>query len=98
MRFHWTLSFIGFLSTSFDSCCLSLPFCFTHFLRAFSFAAALAALGAKGSDTSNAISDDLPFIGFFCLPPFIVYIYLNRVLLPSFFFRSRTRRSGRRRQ
>jgi len=61
-------------------------FVFTHFLRAFSFAAALATLGAKGSDSSNAISDDLPFIGFFCLPPFIVNVDLNRVLLPSFFF------------
>ena len=29
----------------------------------FFFAAALAALGAEGSDTSNAISDDLPCIG-----------------------------------
>ena len=50
----------------------------------FVFAAALAALGAEGRDSSKAISDDLPLIGFIFAS--IVYVYLNRVLLPSFFF------------
>jgi len=62
--------------------CLSLPFCFTHFLRPFSFAAALPALGAEGSDSSNAISDDLPFIGFLSTS-ICFYVSLYRFLFVS---------------
>jgi len=64
-----------------------LSYYLTHFLRPFLFvfAAALPALGAEGSDSSNAISDDLPFIGY-QFTSLYSFMFLFVVFSYSFFF------------